>query len=87
MVFLIDEAVSNSDTDSDEEKNENTIASPISPSSIQFPFLFGNNNINVRNAYAEGKYICSEFILMTEHKETIVISCFTKKVAKVVSGM
>ena len=87
VVFLIDEAVSNSDTDSNEEENENNMASPIWSSSIQFPSLLDDKDINVRNAYVDRKYICSEFILMAEHKETIAISCFTKKIAKVVSGM
>ncbi|CAF0891418.1 unnamed protein product [Rotaria sordida] len=83
-----DEHISNSDTDSDEEEeNENecdNFSSKLS-STIQFPCLLNDKNINIRNAYVDGKYICSEFILMIEHKETIAISCFTKKIAKKIS--
>ncbi|CAF4146574.1 unnamed protein product, partial [Adineta steineri] len=79
------EHVSNSDTDSDEDENESNISSPILSSSIQFPSLLDDKNINIRNAYVNGKYICSEFILMIEHKETIAISCFTKKLTKTIS--
>ncbi len=87
--YLIDEHVSNSDTDSDEEENDNEsdIPSPILSSTIQFPSLLDDKNINVRNAYVDGKYICSEFILMIEHKETIAISCFTEKITKPISGI
>ncbi|CAF4347630.1 unnamed protein product, partial [Rotaria sp. Silwood2] len=77
----------NKDTDSDEEENENESDSfsPKLSSTIQFPCLLDDKNINVRNAYVDGKYICSEFILMIEHKETIAISCFTKKITKTIS--
>jgi len=86
---LIDEHISNSDTDSDEEENDNEsdIPSPILSSTIQFPSLLDDKNINIRNAYVDGKYICSEFILMIEHKETIAISCFTEKITKPISGI
>ncbi|CAF3770365.1 unnamed protein product [Rotaria sp. Silwood1] len=83
-----DEHISNSDTDSDEEENDNdndNFSSKLS-STIQFPCLLDDKNINVRNAYLDGKYICSEFILMIEHKETIAISCFTKKITKTISN-
>jgi hypothetical protein len=86
-ICFVDEHSSNSDTDSDDE-NENDIPSPIlSSSTIQFPSLLDDKNINVRNAYVDNKHICSEFILMIEHKETIAISCFTKKLTKRISGM
>ncbi|CAF4392291.1 unnamed protein product, partial [Adineta steineri] len=45
------EHVSNSDTDSDEDENESNISSPILSSSIQFPSLLDDKNINIRNAY------------------------------------
>ncbi|CAF2131488.1 unnamed protein product [Rotaria magnacalcarata] len=79
-----EEHVSNSDTDSDDEENENEsdLSAPRLSSTIQFPCLLDDKNINIRNAYVDGKYICSEFILMIEHKETIAISCFTKKIKK-----
>ena len=81
------ECISNSDTDdSDEDENENYIPSAILSSTIQFPSLLNDKNINIRNAYVDKKHICSEFILMIEHKETIAISCFTKKITKTISG-
>jgi hypothetical protein len=83
----VDEDVSNSDTDDSDGEEENDIPSSISSSSIEFPSLLNDKNINIRNAYVNGKYICSEFILMIEHKETIAISCFTKKITKSISGI
>ncbi|CAF1182526.1 unnamed protein product [Rotaria sordida] len=82
-----DEHISNSDTDSNEEENDNesdSFSSKLS-STIQFPCLIDDKNINIRNAYVDGKYICSEFTLMIEHKETTAISCFTKKITKKIS--
>lgn len=82
-----DEHVSNSDTDdSDDEEDENHLSPPILSSTIQFPSLLDDKNIHIRNAYVDKKHICSEFILMIEHKETIAISCFTKKITKTISG-
>ncbi|CAF1383861.1 unnamed protein product [Rotaria sp. Silwood1] len=74
------------DTDSnDESENEYDISSLRVSSTIQFPSLFDDKNIHIRNAYIDRKHICSEFILMIEHKETIAISCFTKKLTKQIS--
>jgi hypothetical protein len=83
---FIDEDISNSDTD-DSDQEENDIPSPILSSTIEFPSLLDDKNIRIRNAYVDGKYICSEFILMIEHKETIAISCFTKKITKPIIGI
>jgi hypothetical protein len=84
------EPLSNSDTDDsdddEEEVEENHIPPPILSSTIQFPSLLNDKNIHIRNAYVDKKHICSEFILMIEHKETIAISCFTKKISKTISG-
>ena len=87
-VFL-DETSSHSNTDSDEDENDHIhdISSPKLPSTIQFPCLLNDTNINIRNAYVDGEYILSEFILMMECKETMAISCFTKKLTKVISGI
>lgn len=80
---------SHSDTDeSDDEENDNDLPSPsLASSTIEFPSLLNDQNIHVRNAYVDRKHICSEFILMIEHKETMAISCFTKKQTKPISGM
>jgi hypothetical protein len=87
LIFL-DEDESNSDTDDfDEEENDNDLSSSISSCTIEFPSLLNDKNIHIRNAYVNRKYICSEFILMIEHKETMAISCFTKKITKSISGI
>ncbi|CAF0888053.1 unnamed protein product [Adineta ricciae] len=81
------EHVSDSETDSDEDEDdcESEIPSPLLSSTIQFPSLLDDKNIIVKNAYVAGKHICSEFILMIEHKETFALSCFTKKATKSIS--
>ena len=83
-----EEEDSNSDTDdSDEKDNDHDLPSPsLSSSNIEFPSLLNDPNIHVRNAYVDRKHICSEFILMIEHKETMAISCFAKKITKSISG-
>jgi hypothetical protein len=88
-LIFIDEEESNSDTDdSDEEENDNDHPSSSSSSStIEFPSLLNDKNIHIRNAYVNRKHICSEFILMIEHKETMAISCFTKKITKPIFGI
>jgi len=87
-LIFIDEEESNSDTDdSDEEENDNDHPSSLSSSTIEFPSLLNDKNIHIRNAYVNRKHICSEFILMIEHKETMAISCFTKKITKPISGI
>jgi hypothetical protein len=88
-VSFADEDQSNSDTDDSDfdSEEENNIPSPILSSTIEFPSLFNDKNLNIRNAYVNKQYICSEFILMIEHKETIAISCFTKKITKPISGI
>ncbi|CAF4278959.1 unnamed protein product [Rotaria sp. Silwood2] len=83
---LYDEHILEFDTDSnDESENEYDISSSRVSSTIQFPALLDDKNIHIRNAYIDRKHICSEFILMIEHKETIAISCFTKKLTKQIS--
>lgn len=87
--MFLDEDSSSSDTDdsNDEEQDENNIPPPKLSSTLEFPSLLNDKNLNIRNAYVNGKYICSEFILMIEHKETIAISCFTKKITKPIYGI
>jgi hypothetical protein len=87
--FLDKDDESNSDTDdsNDEENDDDDLPSSTSSSTIEFPSLLNDKNINIRNAYVNGKHICSEFILMIEHKETMAISCFTKKITKPISGI
>ncbi|CAF3341680.1 unnamed protein product [Rotaria sp. Silwood2] len=75
LICLHDEHILEFDTDSnDESENEYDISSSRVSSTIQFPALLDDKNIHIRNAYIDRKHICSEFILMIEHKETIAIS-------------
>jgi hypothetical protein len=83
-----------SETDSDDDGDDDDmthgkemdICVPKSSSTITFPSLLDDKNIHLRNAYVDGKHICSEFILMIEHKETMAISCFTRRSTKPSSG-
>jgi len=89
-VNFLDEDISNSDTDDsdDEEQEDNNLFSlPKLSSILEFPSLLHDKNLHIRNAYVNNKHICSEFILMIENKETIAISCFTKKITKPISGI
>lgn len=80
-----DESDSNTD-ESDDDENEHECPSPILSSTMDLPSLLNDKNIHIRNAYINGKHICSEFILMIEHKETLAISCLTRKINKPISG-
>ena len=78
-----------SETDSDDDDDdgkEMDVSAPKLSSTITFPSLLDDKNIHLRNAYVDGKHICSEFILMIEHKETMAISCFTRRSTKPSSG-
>ena len=75
-----------SDGDDDDDGKEMDVSAPKSSSTITFPSLLDDKNIHLRNAYVDGKHICSEFILMIEHKETMAISCFTRRSTKPSSG-
>ena len=78
---------SGSDTDEDEDSDrEMNVPHPKFSSTITFPSLLDDKNIHLRNAYVDGKHICSEFILMIEHKETMAISCFTRRATKSTAG-
>ena len=82
-----DEAISNSDTDSEGDvESDEDLSSARFSSTLQFPSLLDDKNIHVRNAYVDGKRICSEFILMIEHKETMAISCVTTRSRQAMPG-
>lgn len=82
-----DEDDEEDNTESDEDETEETeICVPKMPSDVLFPSLMEDKSIRIRNAYVDGQHICSEFILMIEHKETIAISCFTRKMKKIHPG-
>ena len=75
------------DEETEEEDREEEFRAPKLSSTVTFPSLIDDRNIRIRNAYVDGKHICSEFILMIEHKETIAISCLTKKMKKIQPGL
>jgi hypothetical protein len=62
----------------DDQLNDDIVLPRLSPT-VGFPSLINDRQIQIRNAYVNGKHICSEFILMIEHKETMAVSCYTYK--------
>lgn len=79
LSFSEENSSSDSDSDSEDERDEKFHKNE---SKIVFPSLIDDENLRVRNVYIDGKGICSEFILMIEHKETMAISCSTRKLRK-----
>ena len=82
----LSESETDSDDDEDDDRDTREAKMNSTSSKLTLPSLIEDTNLRVRNAYVNGKHICSEFILMVEHKETMAISCLTRKINKPASS-